>query len=236
MWIHWTELFYIRHCSVIDATLPHSVEPRFPGGFQTVINLCEYFDEEKLNSRLPQIVTLQNENSDCHKKCQGLLKCADILLKDNLRRVEECTDFEKINSQALRICRNELKKTDKNGIEHKRLLSAVTDKGVVCFTKTAEALADRIYLLRDEYGASSSAMLNIIRLYALSNGHEVFCCYCPLTPKNKPEHIFIPSLSLGFVTENRYNDMSKIKPGQGDRLHSLHRQGGTSQQEELSFV
>lgn len=199
-------------CSVIDATLPHAVEPRFPGGFQTVVNLCEYFDEKKLNSRLPLIVELQNENTDCHRKCRGLLKCADILLKDNMRLAEEYTDFDKINTQALRICKKELPKTNRNGIEHKRLLSAVTNKGVLCFSQTASALCDRIYLLRDEYGASSSAMLNIIRLYALSNGYEIFCCYCPLTPKSKPEHIFIPALSLGFVTENRYNDMSSITP------------------------
>lgn len=199
-------------CSVIDATLPHSVEPRFPGGFQTVINLCEYFDEEKLESRLTEIVRLQEENADCHKKCRGLLKCADILLKDNARQVEEFTDFEKINSQALKICRRELKKTCRGGIEHKRLLSAVTNQGVVCYWETAQRLCPRIYLLRDEYGVSSSAMLGVIRLYALSGGYEVFCCYCPLTPGGKLEHIFIPSLGLGFVTENRYNDMSKITP------------------------
>lgn len=197
--------------SMVDATPPHVIEPAYPGGFESVVNLCEYFDEEKLESRLDEIVTLQTANGECHRKCRGLLKCADILLKDNFYYVESCTDFAKVAALARRICKSELKGSETGtGMEYRRLLSAVTNQGIVTYTGTASALCDRFYLFRDEYGVSSNALLKQVRDAALDKGYDVFACYCPFTPDSRIEHLFIPELRLGFVTQTRFNDFSAL--------------------------
>ena len=205
-------IFHTGGASIVDATPPHVIEPAYPGSFETVINLCEYFDEEKLEKRLPEIVTLQTANNTCHKKCRGLLKCADILLKDSYAYVETCTDFDKIASLAARISKKEFPSKGGNGREYRRLLSAVTNQGVVTYSGTAKALCHKIWLLRDEYGVSSNALLQSLRTAALQKGHTVFTCRCPLSPEEKLEHIFLPELGIGFVTQTRFNNFSSVVP------------------------
>ncbi len=204
-------ILHTAKCSIVDATPPHVIEPTYPGGFETVINLCEYFDEDKMATRLPTTVTYQTGNNECHKKCRGFIKCADILLKDNYYFVESCTDFHKIATLATRICQTEFK-TSNNPVEHKRLLSAITNEGVKTYENTVSSMCDRVYLIKDDYGVSSAHLLAKIRDYALSKGYEIFGCYCPLTPDYKLEHILIPELSLGFITQTRFNDFPNIIP------------------------
>jgi hypothetical protein len=52
-------------------------------------------------------------------------------------------------------------------------------------------------------------LLNRIRSVALASGHSLICCYCPLSPFEKLEHIFIHKLKLGFMTSNRFHDFSE---------------------------
>lgn len=197
--------------SLVDATPPHVVEPTYPGGFETVVNLCEYFDEKKLEKRLTKIVELQRANGECHKKCRGLLHCADILLKDNYNYVERCTDFTKISLLLKRIIRQELdKKAAAPGEEHCRLLSAVTNQGIVSYPKTVSALCKRVYLIHDDYGVSANALLQGLRSTLKEREYEFFSCYCPLSPESKLEHLFIPELQLGFVTQNRFHPFSEV--------------------------
>lgn len=204
-------ILHTGKCSIVDATRPHVIEPTYPGGFETIINLCEYFDEEKMASRLETTVKYQIQNNECHKKCRGFIKCADILLKDNYYFVETCTNFSKIESLASRIAQQEFK-TSNNGVEHKRLLSAVTNQGVTTYEKTVSSLCDRVYVIKDEYGVSSSYLLSKLRDYAIYKGYEIFGCYCPLAPDYKLEHILIPELRLGFVTQSRFNEFPNIVP------------------------
>lgn len=202
-----------KRFTMVDATPPHVIEPTYPGGYETVVNLCEYFDEEKMKGRLEKTIEYQTKNNSCHKKCCNLLRCANLLLKENRSFVEQHTNVAKIESLAERIIKKELKSTtEKNAVEHKRLLSAVTNQGIKAYSQTAKVLADRIYLIKDEYGVSSHLLLSILRQQALNNGYEIYSCYCPLNQKTKLEHLFIPQLSLGFVTQNHYVTFEKIKP------------------------
>lgn len=205
-------VLYDKKVNIVDATPPHVIEPQYPGGYQTVINLCEYFDEEKLSDRLEKTIEYQTKNNNCHKKCQNYLKCANILLNENSRVVSKFTNFKKIELLAKRIIRKELKAFSNNPFEHKRLLSAVTNQGYKTYSDTPNKLAEKIYLIKDDYGVAGGFLLKIIKNYLLDFGYEIYCCYSPLDPKNKIEHIFIPSLNLGFVTESKYCSFENIKP------------------------
>lgn len=205
-------IFHSGNTSIVDSTPPHIIEPTYPGGFETVINLCEYFDEEKLEKRLPGIIELQTAIAACHKKCCKLLKCADILLKDNYYFVESCTNFEKLSAVAARICKKELPKSSGKGKEYRRLLSAVTNLGILTFSDTVTTLCDRVYLIRDEYGVAANGLLQHIRQDALQKGYEIFSCYCPISPEQKLEHILIPGLKLAFVTQSRFGRFDGLTP------------------------
>lgn len=199
-------------CSVADATPPHVIEPSLPGGYETVINICEYIDEDITQSRVNRLVKLMAENSQGHIRCQGFIRAADILLKNNSFYAEKATDYRKIKLTANKIAKEEFTLKADNPTEHKRLLSAVTNQGVVTYTATVDTLCDRVYVINDDYGAAAYPLLSVLRDEALKKGYEIFSCYCPLSPDYKLEHLFIRDLRLGFVTQNKFNSFSDIKP------------------------
>lgn len=193
-----------KRINMCDATPPHVIEPKYPGGYQTVVNFCDFFDEEQMAKGLDQTVELQEANNACHKKCCRLLAGASLLLADNQAIVATNTNFEKIEKTAHRIAKKELKKQPTKGVLHKRLLSAITNQGIKTYYSTALTLSNRIYLIKDEYGVASTKLLSILQQRAVALGYEVYACYCPMDQQNRIEHLFIPALSLGFVTSNSY--------------------------------
>lgn len=189
-----------------DGTLPHAIEPTLPIVYEKVVSLFECFDGEALAAKRDAAMETDRKIKECHKRCCCYLAGAAMLLEDNRRTAAECTDYLKIQRLAQKLAAKELprKKDGAAGLERKRLLSAVTPKGIVAFTDSIPTLCDKIYLVKDEYSASSTALLRALKVLALENGYEVFACYCPLDQQNKLEHLLIPELSLGFVTENPY--------------------------------
>ena len=91
------------------------------------------------------------------------------------------------------------------GSEELRLLSAITPKGEVFYQGTVQALADRCILFRDDYGAVSRLLLELIRAEALARGYHIITCPCAMHPEDKIDHIIIPSLRLAFLTDNRWH-------------------------------
>ena len=98
-----------------------------------------------------------------------------------------------------------LNRTENTAREELRLLSAVTPKGEVFYQHTAQALADRFIVFRDEYGAVSRLLLELIRAEALARGYHIITCPCAMHPEDKIDHILIPELRLAFLTDNRWH-------------------------------
>ena len=104
-----------------------------------------------------------------------------------------------------RLCIRLLPRTEEMGSEELRLLSAITPKGEVFYQGTVQALADKCILFRDDYGAVSRLLLELIRAEALARGYHIITCPCAMHPEDKIDHIIIPSLRLAFLTDNRWH-------------------------------
>lgn len=70
---------------------------------------------------------------------------------------------------------------------------------------TAQALADKFIVFRDDYGAVSRLLLELIRAEALTRGYHIITCPCAMHPEDKIDHILIPELKLAFLTDNRWH-------------------------------
>lgn len=196
--------------SALDATLPHAVEPRYPGAYETVVTLSDCWDEEKLRHRSEEIRALFDRNRELHEKARHYLSAAAGLFEEASRLSQETIQPEKVVKSALRLCNREIgHKRGGKGSEKIRFLSAVTDKGVFFWEETAKLLADRIFVVEDEGGAVSRLFMNTVRRYALENGFSIVTGRCALFPAERNEHIFIPELRLGFMTSNKRHPVSE---------------------------
>ena len=204
-------IFHNRRLAIADGTRPHVIEPKYPGAVESLIDVTPCWNEDALFQCRDDIKALTKSCSMCHEQSCRFLSAAASLLGDTYRLSLAAVNTPKLSAYAERLCERELKSKDRQrpyGYEKVRFFSAVTNKGVSVFTDTAKLLCDRIYLVNDDYGAVSRILLTSTRAAALAAGHDVISCYCPLSPYEKLEHLFIPKLSLGFVTSSRFHDFN----------------------------
>lgn len=192
--------------SICDGTSPHVVEPKYPGAFETLFTINDCWDEEMLREHRADIVRLSGQIAQRHENCRRFLGAAASLLGDTFHVALDATDTLKIQRYAQRFAQKNFKKLGRTGKEQVRFISAITNKGPVMFSENIPRLCQRVYLLEDDYGASSRLVLRHLRRLALEAGYDIISCYCPLSPFDKLEHLMIPALGLGFFTaDSRYD-------------------------------
>lgn len=199
-----------RKLAVADGTAPHVLEPKYPGAAESIIDVSSCWNEDTLYACRGDIIGLSQSCSRCHEHGYRFLSAAASLIGDTYRLALESVNTAKLSAYCARLCEREFKSNPGHTAhESVRFLTAVTNKGVTTLTDTAKALCDRVYLISDDYGAVSRLILSHARAAALAAGYDVISCYCPLSPYEKLEQLFIPKLSLGFMTSNRFHDFSE---------------------------
>lgn len=186
--------------------LPHTLEPKYPGISEHLVDLSGCWDSEKLKNNTAELIELYDKNHLCHERSYRFLMAASSLIGDTYKLSLESALIEKAKSFSIKLAAKEIKPTlNFNPVEKIRFLSAVTPKGIFTFESTAQKLAQKLYIIDDKYGAVSRTILETIRKYALNCGYDIISCYCPIAPHEKLEHLFVPALGLGFVTSNQFH-------------------------------
>ncbi len=187
---------------VADGTSPHTLEPKFPGAVENIINTGDFWDKGKLYERRDEIRTLTLENSIHHRRSARYLAAAGSINDENMRLTSRYTDQDKINGFALRFAARELpaKKEGAPGKRIKRFISAITPYGNIFLDSTVTALATRIIGIDDEYTLASSLLADRIGEAAIKNGYDVIFCHCPFKSDMQCEHIIIPEAHLALIT------------------------------------
>jgi adenylate kinase family enzyme len=203
-------LFPELNAGIFDGTAPHIMEPVLPGVCDEIVNLGDCWDSRILRQNRAALTSLKSEYKEFHKKSSDFLFVASRFDKENLRIVSRTIDGDKLERYITRLCTREISiSKNRNGKLHKRFLSAVTPENVVVFTDTVVELSTKIIVVHDEFSAVSPLITVNLCAYALKNGLDVIACYCPLFPKEKIEHLFIPELSLAVFSSNSYHKAPK---------------------------
>ena len=194
--------------AIVDATAPHVLEPEAPGAQETVVSLYHTIRAPALVPYAGEIKDLFARNRALRGRAARYIASAGSLLLDSRRAEACCTDFEKVRRYVKRLCTRLLPRTQGPAREELRLLSALTPKGPVFYQHTALALADRFLVFRDDQGAVSRLLLELIRAEALARGHHIITCPCAMHPEDKIDHLLLPELRLAFLTDNRWHPVN----------------------------
>ena len=195
-----------ENTSVVDATPPHSIEPKLPGVYERIISLYDCFDNDKLKRSEGEITKLKAAEEMHKSRAQSFIRAAGLLLSSNESIAARCIDAEKLTNFITRLCLRELKSPKTyRGEERKRFLSTINEDGVFMFTDTAKKICDRLFIIDDPNSTVSGIILSSVLESAKNMGHTVYSCACPMSKSGRIEHLFIPELSLGFMTSNKFH-------------------------------
>lgn len=191
--------------SIADGTLPHALEPRFPGVSEKLVDLGEFRDDGKLAADREEIISKTLENSLEHKKCVGFLRAAAAAALDNRLLISEHTDMRKLVSFASRLADNVVRSEGSQaGKRYRRYLHAFTPEGCTVFNDTARLLCEKKTVLEDPYGVCAPVILKTVADRAVKAGLTVIECADPMRSVGVDSHILIPDLSVGIFTADAY--------------------------------
>ena len=188
---------------VMDGTAPHTVDPKYAGAVENILNFGEFWDSDRLGSKTDEIIAVTNKNKALHKIASLYLLTSGNLLKDNISAQQQATNFPKLEGYTKKLCKKYIKETGKKRYENIRFLSGVSPKGMVSFGDTILKYTENLIVFKDNYGGVSHEILKEIRKFALDRNFEIITFKNAFLPQYI-DHIVIPELNIAFVTENDY--------------------------------
>lgn len=194
-----------RRIAIVDATAPHTLEPRYPVAVEDVISLYDCIDSGKMRASQAQVVDLFSKCGALQERAARYITAAGSLITDSMKITSSAANLPAVQTFANHLAAKYLPRKGGCGTESARVLSANTANGVLCYSSTIAKMADTVVILKDDWGAVSKVMLKALRDKAIERGYDVITCFCPMAPRDKIDHLIIPELSLAFVTSNSWH-------------------------------
>ncbi len=187
--------------SIADGTSPHTLETRYPGVCDEIIDLGKYWNSVKLAENADKIIDLTDKNAVCYKKCRRFLEAAYGLNDDACRIVTAAMDETRLARYASRLVARHLPPpSGRIGTVKRRMIEAVTPQGYFVFD-SAVAACETAVVFEDDTSCCAVALIEQLRRYILGNGLDAVCCY---GIDGTCRHLIVPQISLGFFTADRY--------------------------------
>ncbi len=202
-----------KRVGIIDGTAPHMRDPRYPGAFDEIINLGDFWNTDTLISRKNDIIKLTDRKSALFADAYSELSVAGRSLTLRLAEIKKCLLSEKLEASIMRMLLKRMKLMGQKGSDSPtrriRPISAIATQGEV----TLDALPREydLCIVSDTVGSAP------FFLEALSCAAEKLRLDCDLSPMPLLpwlyEAISFPSLSLYVINSHSYKgEKREMKP------------------------
>jgi hypothetical protein len=125
---------------LVDGTAPQVVDPVFPGAIDKIVNLGDYWDEEKLRTNRQEIMRLTALIGGCFKRAYLRLQETRLALEEWKSYNMEALDSVALNRNILALTDDFLQHGKSNGELPRHLFAAaLTPEGIEC---KADSLLD----------------------------------------------------------------------------------------------
>ncbi len=191
--------------ALVDGTSPHVVEPEYPIAVEQYINLGQFIDSKKIKERKEDIIECKATYSNFFPHVYRLTAAAAHIENEIFDIALGGISIDKLKKRITGIISRNFKAKGTGYITKKRFLSAISPKGYISLLdepeNDIENNFEHIYVLNDNFGTGHfllSSITDACKAFNLS------CTIClnPLIPE-RTEHIFIPELSLAFITSTK---------------------------------
>lgn len=195
---------------IADGTSPHVVEPKSPGAVDEIINLGECWDNEKIRGERAKITEINERISSHFSRAYCYLSAAKGLQTQLERDLLAMTDMSVVREAAESV-RRELglgRCALKQGDERRAFMSAITPHGRICYAASFAQAAKYVYKIEAKT-ASSGAFMAQVAAMLKNSGYDICTFYCSMSPDEKLEHIYVPTLDAFFSVANSYHGMEE---------------------------
>ena len=187
--------------AVCDGTAPHIVEPKFPLAVERYINLGRFADIAKIQEKKDDIIKVKEQYSTFFDRAYRMTACAEKIDDELFDKALGTVTIEYLKKKARGIISREITGKGSGKAFKRRFCEAISPKGYMSLLYDKEFNISRTFIIEDSYGLAHF-LLNTIKDAAYTANYACIGCYNPLKP-SQMVHLYIPELSLCFVTSSR---------------------------------
>ncbi|MBE6032830.1 MAG: hypothetical protein E7224_06515, partial [Clostridiales bacterium] len=204
-----------KKVAVIDATAPHTMDPKHPGAVDGIINLGDFWEESRIRIHREEIRRSGEKISDLFQRAYDYLASAGSMRKCFLALEDERIQRDSLYKVAATIINEELTHKELSstpGKVRRLFAAAITPKGFISHIESLLGDCKKIYVFEGNAGTAAAKIMDRFLESARFRGFDGEVWHCPMDPEGLPEHIIIPKLKLAMVS------CSKMHPLKEDLL------------------
>lgn len=190
-----------RKIGIVDGTAPNTIDPKYPGVKDEIINLGDYWDTEKLKIHKKQIIKLTDDISKNYKYAYEQFAEAKLLHDEWEKIYLAVMDFNKANQVTDdlmdQIFHHKIEKEEFPTVR-KLFFGAATSDGAVNFIDNITEKISKRYIIKGRPGSGKSTLMKKIGLFAESKELSVEYFPCSFDPDSL-DMVIIPSLNVAIV-------------------------------------
>ena len=197
---------------MIDATAPHTVDPKTPGAIDEILNFGEFWDVEKIEENRDKIKACNEDISECFQRAFRFLKSAEPIYMDVESKISKCIDFTKVSEITYEFIEKIFKDVDFSGRKsYVRHLfgSAITPVGYLDYSDSLFDGVKNIYYLKGDIGSGKTQFLKSLYTRAEQKGLDVEVYHFPLVV-DKLQAVYIPELDIAVTTSQIFKEKEMI--------------------------
>jgi len=138
-----------KHLAIIDGTAPHTVDPKYPGAVETILNTGLFWNKKILFENKDKIIPLMQEKNRSYKRAYQFLKATGEIASEI-----ELIGLSSVNNEKMKACieriSNRIFQDDESFQEKIRLVTAFGSEGEKLL-KSFELASKEIYVIEDQY-------------------------------------------------------------------------------------
>ncbi len=189
--------------AIVDGTSPHSLDPKYPGAREEIINLGELWQSERLFEGRERIIYLSEKKSRLFKKLYKTLSACGSIHRERMQSTAECFDQRKSDAAAKRLLRDMGLK--EGYCERIGQISAFSMNGEVRLP-TYERLCKCYLSVSDRVGSGHLFLQSLLKA-ARDAGHRV------MLSRNifgEPEAVMLPYFSTSYIIGGDADGAAKL--------------------------
>ena len=194
----------------VDGTAPHTIDPKYPGAVDEIINLGYFFDSRQISMHKEEVIRISQAKSMLYKSAYRYLDAARII-QDEIHTIYDSLTDDLLFHDLCEEVKNELfregKPSKQPGHIRKLFSESYTTDGYISYTDSLCSGAKVWAIIGENINYTAKLLKEIVK-EATENGFDTECFYHPLTPE-KLQHVFLPQLNLMIRSEERGKEMNK---------------------------
>lgn len=204
---------------ITDGTSPHVIDPALPGAADEIINLGDFWNEDKIKPHRADIEKLSNDISAEFAGVYRYMKAAQII-ENQIKSYSECN--EEFVYEELEATKKELgiSKVCCGGKYRNGFLTAHTHLGKVSFADSFASDAKNIIRIVPDVSGGWEKYMNKLSDMLVMSGLSVRVFFDSMNPGSVCEHLYVEDEDIFITTAKSVSDSKKCLKTINFDLHS----------------